>query len=167
MIVLYCISLFQVPSVPSSDNCIQWTGNGTAIIQVRFINQILCSECCADYSHNTTQSTLEYYGCNCCNDTKVFSLELNTRMQEDTGLQLTITVGYAGLMYKLTWWLMQQQSMCIWIALYPSLFVGVWCMHNMALSHMAVHSCRNPNKRMYQRYACENTFPQVLNISYV
>ena len=99
----FLLSLLQVPSVPSNDNCVHWTGNGTAIIQVWFHNVHVCTFKCTSILSSliactTTQSTLEYYGCNCCNDTRTFSLELATRKQEGalaTALQLTIAIRYA------------------------------------------------------------------------
>ena len=63
----------QVPSVPSVGNCVRWSGNGTAILQ----------------------STVEYHGCNCCGDTRAFSLELaSTRESSPLGdiVQLSIRV---------------------------------------------------------------------------
>jgi CD109 antigen len=62
---------FEISNLPSIDHCVSYSGVGTAIIQ----------------------STLEYYGCNCCNDSRTFSLSLATK-ETDEVLELFIVIRY-------------------------------------------------------------------------
>jgi alpha-2-macroglobulin len=64
---------FEVPSVPSTGNCVRYAGVGTAIIQ----------------------STLEYYGCSCCDEDQTFSLSLAT-VKSENELLLAASVSYLG-----------------------------------------------------------------------
>ena len=80
-----------------------WSGEGTAIIQVSLhirvhITCIILLYCFLSKYFDIivvliSQSTLTYYGCNCCNDTRAFSLELATETTDSTiGAQLDLNM---------------------------------------------------------------------------
>ena len=92
-----------MPTVPSTDNCIQWSGNGTVIIQVGDHGSKLdyagmyIHLCKYVHTHMHTQSSVEYYGCSCCDDNQTFSIDLTTlkkKAEYNTVLDLGIIVRY-------------------------------------------------------------------------